>query len=221
MSISGAAEESRPPVKIASAKAPVYFKDEVIGYVYKGAEIFIVGEAADLYRIRVWGGKSEFYGWMKRSDLDAAVDVPEVTADGMPEFTYTKTKTGELLTGILKVPYREKHVGSRSASKKAAGGRPSAKGTEKILKKYPVAGDQKPDGTGDLTLFEEWSGMKGNDFLVESKIDELEKLQKRADPAYFWPIKEYISALKELRDNKAGNFRNLYDSAEKRRSHME
>ncbi len=217
-----AKQQDQPKVKIASKKAPIYFKDQVVGYVYKGAEIFIVQETDELYRVRVWGGKSEFYGWMKKGDVDRALDVNAITADGMPPVVLTKDKTRASLEEVLKVPYYEKAAGSKSTSPRSTGFKVTQRvsKTEKIYKKLPVTGKKKADGFADLSIYEEWTDVDGINFIVDAKIRELENLLKKADPAYFWVIKEYIGALKELRENKAANFNNLLQSAEKRRLHL-
>lgn len=222
MPVCASAQQDQPKVKIASTQAPVYFKNEVIGYVYKGAEIFIVQETDQLYRVRVWGGKSEFYGWMKKGDVDRAVDVPAITADGMPPIVLTKEKTKRSLEEILKVPYYEKAAGSKSSSPRSTGFKATQRvtKTEKIFKKLPVTGRKKADGYADLSIYQDWLDLEGINFILDSKIKELEVLQTKADPSYFWVIKEYIGALKELREKKAANFNNLLQSAEKRRLHL-
>jgi len=212
----------QPRIKIASKKAPIYFKNKVIGCVYNGAEIFIVQETDELYRVRVWGGKSEFYGWMKKGDVDGAVDVPAITADGMSPIVLTKEKTKRLLEEILKVPYYEKSAGSKSSSPRSSGFKAARRvtKTEKIFKKFPVTGGRKADGYADLSIYQDWLNVEGINFVVDGKIKELEDLQSKADPAYFWVIKEYIAALNELREKKTANFNNLQQSAEKRRLHL-
>lgn len=217
-----AEQQSQQRVKIASKKAPIYFKSEVIGYVYNGAEIFIVQETDELYRVRVWGGKSEFYGWMKKGDVDRALDVPAITADGMPPIVLTKERTKKSLEEILKVPYYEKAAGSKSSSPRSTGFKATQRvtKTEKIFKKLPVTGSKKMDGCADLSIYQDWLDVEGINFIVDGKIKELQDLLGKANPAYFWVIKEYISALKELRERKTANFNNLLQSAEKRRLHL-
>ncbi|MDP8262082.1 MAG: hypothetical protein P9M13_02115 [Candidatus Ancaeobacter aquaticus] len=216
-------EKTQYPLHTVSVKkVPIYQGNTPIGYLYYGAQYCVLEDTEDSIRVRLWSEKSEFYGWIKKTDLTSPLKIPEIAHGNKPHIQLSELETEKRLLGLLKVPYLTQYAGSKTYNTNIKGAKNQRviKRTQRIYKKLPVNELKKADGYADFTVYLEWIDIQGIDFVLEEKISVLKTLAKTAHKKYFWIIKEYIDSLKELRDKKEGNFKNIFERAEARRKNM-